>query len=251
LFGAIILSIHVVIPAGGSGSRFGATLPKQYLSLAGKSVIEWTLSPFLMLDEIDCIWVAVTSDIPESAQTLFDRLAQDYPKKFKVIACAGETRAQTVLAACQHVQHHVKDHDPWVLVHDAARPGITKNLIRRLLEALNDEPVGALLAVPVADTLKREESVAPNSIHAPRYVHATLPRSGLWQAQTPQAFRVGMLIDALSKAGALPSDESSAIEAIGGKPKLVLGDPTNFKLTHPADGVLLSALLAVREKECE
>jgi 2-C-methyl-D-erythritol 4-phosphate cytidylyltransferase len=135
-----------------------------------------------------------------------------------------------------------------VLVHDAARPGITGELVKKLISALQDEPVGALLAMPVADTLKREESIEGNP-H--KQVNATVARGGLWQAQTPQAFRLNLLCHALLKAGDSPSDESSAIEALGKKPKLVLGAPTNFKLTHPADGELFAALLAAKEKGCE
>lgn len=246
------MSIQVLIPAGGTGSRFGSSVPKQFLTLGGKLVIEWTLAPFLMLDEIDCIWVAVAEEIPDEARACFARLAAQHPHKLKVVACAGDTRAATVLGACERIRAQTLfasvEPDPWVLVHDAARPGISVELIQRLLAALQDEPVGALLAVPVADTLKRE--ALREGCNA-KQVQATVTRSGLWQAQTPQAFRLDLLRTALSKAGDAPSDESSAIEALGKTPKLVMGAPTNFKLTHPADGELFAALFAAREKQCE
>lgn len=244
------MSIQVLIPAGGTGSRFGASVPKQFLTLGGKLVIEWTLAPFLMLDEIDCIWVAVAEEIPDEARTCLTRLAGQHPHKLNIIACAGDTRAATVLGACERMRAQIAESsaesDPWVLVHDAARPGISIELIQRLLTALQDEPVGALLAVPVADTLKREELREGGNA---QQVQATVTRSGLWQAQTPQAFRLDLLRIALSKGGDAPSDESSAIEALGKKPKLVMGAPTNFKLTHPADGELFAALFAAREKQ--
>lgn len=202
-----------------------------------------------MLDEIDCIWVAIAEEIPIEAQACFEHLKTLYPEKLKVVACAGETRAATVLNTCEHIRSHLREdpdqRDPWVLVHDAARPGISIELIKNLLLALSDEPVGALLAVPVADTLKQE---AEGVDSVTRQVHATIPRAGLWQAQTPQAFRLDMLCTALQHAEQAPSDESSAIEAMGLHPKLVMGAPTNFKLTHPADGALFAALLAAREK---
>jgi 2-C-methyl-D-erythritol 4-phosphate cytidylyltransferase len=211
-----------------------------------------------MLDEIDCIWLAVAEEIPEEARLCIERLEGQYPNKLKVIVCAGETRAATVLNACECIRAELNRRedffDPWVLVHDAARPGITEELVKRLLTALEGEPVGALLAVPVADTLKREEVPEGGT---DKYVQATLARVGLWQAQTPQAFKLNLLYEALSSVAedAAPSDESSAIEALGRRPKLVMGAPTNFKLTHPADGELFAALLAsrvaAREKSCE
>jgi len=242
------LSIQVLIPAGGSGRRFGAAIPKQFLTLSGKLVIEWTLAPFLMLDEIDCIWVAVAEEIPDAARQYFERLMVQYPNKFKMLACAGETRADTVLNSCKQIraQFHEADQDPWVLVHDAARPGISVELIQKLIAALQNEQVGALLAVPVADTLKQEELSEGFDC---KQVKTTFPRAGLWQAQTPQAFRLNLLHEALLQAGASPSDESSAIEAMGYKPKLVMGAPTNFKLTHAADGELFAALLAARDRQ--
>jgi len=131
-----------------------------------------------------------------------------------------------------------------VLVHDAARPGITPALIRALVEALRDDPVGGILALPVADTLKREQ--APTAKGGLAAVLATESRDGLWQAQTPQMFRLGMLRHALEDAlasGAEVTDEASAIERIGHAPKLVRGSLRNFKVTYPEDFALAEAFL--------
>lgn len=146
--------------------------------------------------------------------------------------CGGETRAQTVLNGLECLTAHDKD---WILVHDAARPGLNSTLLERLLQSLAEDPVGGLLALPVADTLKQ---ATPD-----QRVTCTRPRTSMWQAQTPQMFRYGLLKQALRMATEAPTDEAQAIEALGLQPKLVLGSHSNFKVTYPEDMHLMSIFL--------
>lgn len=235
------MAIHVVIPAGGTGSRFGSAVPKQFHCLHGRLVLEWALLPFLADARVEAVWLALGSALPDQAGPALAALQLRHPGRIHCLPCAGATRALTVAAALAELANRVAG-DPWVLVHDAARPGLPAAALERLLAALADEPVGALLALPVADTLKRAD--------AQQRVADTVARAGLWQAQTPQAFRLALLREALLRAGADAGDEASAVEAMGLQPLLVEGDPRNLKLTRPGDGVLIAALLAAREPSC-
>jgi 2-C-methyl-D-erythritol 4-phosphate cytidylyltransferase len=150
------------------------------------------------------------------------------------IHCGGDTRAQTVANGLDELQVHGAQADDWVLVHDAARCLVRPEWVDRLIDACLDDAVGGLLALPLADTLKQE---------AGGRVVATVSREGKWAAQTPQMFRLGLLRQALARAGAWVTDESSAIEALGLAPKLVPGEAENFKLTYPGDFALAERLL--------
>lgn len=164
--------------------------------------------------------------------------------RFAVRRCGGASRHASVLGGLQALTEFGAQDSDWVLVHDAARPGITPELIRTLVGELRDDPVGGILALPVADTLKREQSPVEKSGLAA--IQATESRDGLWQAQTPQMFRLGMLRHALEDAlaaGAEVTDEASAIERIGHAPKLVRGSLRNFKVTYPEDFALAEAFL--------
>jgi 2-C-methyl-D-erythritol 4-phosphate cytidylyltransferase len=214
---------YVLIPAAGSGSRMGSELPKQYLPLLGKPLIHHTLSVFCAHPAIDKVYVVIS---PE------DDLWQS-ELDCAVLRCGGNTRAATVLNGLQAMD---AASDDWVLVHDAARPCITAELLDRLFDALCDDPVGGLLAVPVADTLKRADA-------ADRVV-ATESRTGLWQAQTPQMFRHGLLKRALEALGTdKPTDEAQAVEHLGFAPKLVPGNASNLKVTYPQDLELAEIIL--------
>ena len=125
--------------------------------------------------------------------------------------------------------------DDWVLVHDAARPGLTHQMLDRLLSELEHDPVGGLLALPLADTLKQSDAF--------NHVAKTIPRAQLWQAQTPQMFRYGLLKQALTSYNGQSTDEAEAVEALGLQPKLVQGELRNLKVTYPQDLALLEALL--------
>jgi 2-C-methyl-D-erythritol 4-phosphate cytidylyltransferase len=149
--------------------------------------------------------------------------------------CGGATRAESVRNGLAALRGELTA-DDWVLVHDAVRPCLPQDALRRLLHEVGDDAVGGLLAIPVADTLKREDGQGK--------VAATEPRAGLWLAQTPQMFRYGVLWDAYQASGGLDAtDEAEAVEKIGMQPKLVPGSIANFKITFPADLVIAEAIL--------
>ena len=214
---------HALIPAAGSGSRMGHALPKQYLELQGRPLLWHTLQVFERHPEVTSIHVVIAPD-----DTVWTRHDWSACPKLHVHRCGGATRAQTVLAGLRAMT--AADND-WVLVHDAARPCLTQTALNRLIATVRDDAVGGILAIPVADTLKRAGEGDR--------IAATVIRTGLWGAQTPQMFRRGLLIQALEQAleqaGDAVTDEASAIEVMGLAPLLVEGDPANLKVTHPAD----------------
>lgn len=220
---------HVLIPAAGNGSRMVSEIPKQYLPLLGTPLISYCLDTFIQNSRITSINVILSKD--DTHWT--DCNIASTPKLYTHY-CGGDTRATTVLNGLNALQQ-VAEGD-WVLVHDAARPGLTDALLNRLLDTLQDDAVGGLLAIPLADTLKRADK-------ADRVVR-TEPRADLWQAQTPQMFRYGLLKKALEQAGGAPTDEAQAIEAIGLQPKLVTGELRNLKITYPQDLSLAAAILS-------
>jgi 2-C-methyl-D-erythritol 4-phosphate cytidylyltransferase/2-C-methyl-D-erythritol 2,4-cyclodiphosphate synthase len=229
-----------LIPAAGSGSRVGEELPKQYLTIAGRTILRHAVEPFCALPEIEAVFVVLSP-----ADARFD--AYDWSTlgdKLRPLRCGGSARAESVLNGIRAVAAHLDDED-WLLVHDAARPCITSALIRRLMEAVGDDEVGGLLALPVADTLKKAEPASSNGSAAENRIAATVPRHGLWQAQTPQMFRVGVLRRALEALDLhAVTDEASAVEQAGLRPLLVTGDARNLKVTYSQD-------LAVAEKFLE
>jgi 2-C-methyl-D-erythritol 4-phosphate cytidylyltransferase len=226
---------HLVIPAAGSGRRFAATLPKQYARLGSSTVIEYALALFEA--DVDCasITIAISSD-----DAYWPVVAQRHARVTSVNG--GEQRAHSVLNALRALASHVRG-DDWVFVHDAARPCLTAEDLANLKQSLRDHAVGGLLAVPLADTLKRGEG-------DPAQVQATLDREGLWRAATPQVFRFGVLMPALEAAlesQRLPTDEAQAVEWAGHQPRLVAGRADNIKITTADDLLLASAILAARE----
>ncbi len=218
---------YALVPAAGSGSRMGSELPKQYLPLAGKPMIYHALATLCGCAEIATVFVVLAPD---------DKLFHSYDwsalgDKLQPLYCGGATRAESVLNGLMASE---LEPDEWVLVHDAARPCLTQAHLSRMIAELRDDEVGGILAVPVADTLKRADG-------AKRIAH-TEERNGLWQAQTPQMFRAGLLVEALETAPNV-TDEASAIEALGLHPKLVECESTNFKVTYPQDIKLAGLLL--------
>jgi 2-C-methyl-D-erythritol 4-phosphate cytidylyltransferase len=212
----------------------GAEIPKQYLSLLGVPLILHSLRVFAAHPRIDSIHVVLSAD-----DVFWQRVEPDVDEKVIVHRCGGETRARTVLNGLERMGDAADD--DWVLVHDAARPGLSPQLLDSLLDTLQDDPVGGLLATPLADTLKRAD--------AAQRVARTEPREQLWQAQTPQMFRYAMLRQALNAAGAAPTDEAQAVEALGYQPKLVLGDLRNLKITYARDLELVEAMLKLERNE--
>jgi len=219
---------HVLIPAAGFGSRMERQLPKQYLPLLGRPMLHWALEVFLYSNRIDSVVLVLS---PEDC--LWSQNALNH-SKLHVVNCGGETRAESVLNGLG-ASEHIAESD-WVLVHDAARPGMTDSLLNHLLNELQDDQVGGLLAIPLADTLKRADEA--------QRVAKTEPRENLWQAQTPQMFRYGLLKEALATSGSAPTDEAQAVEALGHKPRLVTGQLRNMKVTYPQDLAILEAIIA-------
>jgi 2-C-methyl-D-erythritol 4-phosphate cytidylyltransferase len=224
------VSYWLVMPAAGSGRRFGADIPKQYADLGGRALIEWSLAVFSADPRCRGIRVALASDDAHWR----DLELEDPAGRLQAVT-GGAERWLSVAAALESLPATDED---WVLVHDAARPCLTVGELERLLATRERAPDGALLAVPLSDTLKRQD--------AAQGVEATLPRDNLWRAQTPQMFRVGLLRAALAacrEQGVQPTDEAQAVERLGRRPLLVEGEPTNLKVTSQADLTLAAAIL--------
>jgi 2-C-methyl-D-erythritol 4-phosphate cytidylyltransferase len=228
--------LWAVIPAAGRGERFGGGLPKQYARLRGRSVIEWSLAPFLARDDLAGIVVALAADDREWA-----RCRPADPRLIE--APGGAERAQSVSSALTLIVRRGGDDQDLVLVHDAARPCLHPEDLDGLLVSGRTSSDGALLAVPVEDTLKQAED--GRSVR-------TVDRRQLWRALTPQLFRLGALRRALDAARAehvRVTDEASAVEHQGGKPLLIAGRADNIKVTRPADLGLAEAVLEARERQ--
>ena len=223
---------YAIVPAAGSGARFGSEVPKQYLELAGRPLIHHAVAALCSYERIERVWVVLSPGDEWWGGYDWTCLGS----KLRAVFCGGMTRAESVSNGLTAAASVLKD-DDWVLVHDAARPCLSQKMLAALCDELVDDPVGGLLAVPVADTLKRADS--------DQRIVATEPRDGLWQAQTPQMFRYGLLTRALSENFAV-TDEAGAIEAAGFKPRLVCSDATNLKVTFPADLRLAELILKER-----
>jgi 2-C-methyl-D-erythritol 4-phosphate cytidylyltransferase len=225
------LRYWLIMPAAGSGQRFGQELPKQYMPLAGRTVIECSLAPFLADSRCAGAVIAIAAN-----DRRFGGLALAKEPRLRTVT-GGQQRADSVLSALESLQAPDED---WVLVHDAARPCVSRGEIDALLLAAGTDAVGGLLAVPLSDTLKREQSGR---------VRETPSRESLWRALTPQMFRLGALRSALQAArdaGRSPTDEAQALEWAGQQPVLVAGSPQNIKITTAADLELAAAILLKR-----
>jgi len=212
-----------VIPAAGTGSRMQSDIPKQYLQLNGKTVIEHTLDAFCENKKIKGIVVAVSEQ-----DTWWKSLAISSHPKIKT-TLGGAERCHSVLNCLQFLSG-MATADDWILVHDAARPCINSEDIDHLINKLADHPVGGLLALPVRDTMKRAD--------VDNVVTETVSRDGLWHALTPQMFRLSGLTSALQRAiehKQIVTDESQAMELMGLKPLLVEGQAGNIKITRKDD----------------
>jgi 2-C-methyl-D-erythritol 4-phosphate cytidylyltransferase len=200
----------------------GETTPKQYLDVAGRPLIDHTLRAIGADPRIARVFLVLAP-----GDTRFRTLSTTLPGTIETLYCGGETRAASVYNGLVAVRDAMSG-DDWVLVHDAARPCLSAVALARLIDAVGEDDPGGLLAIPVADTLKRGND-------ADRVV-ATESRAGLWQAQTPQMFRYGILVEALRRAGsASVTDEAGAVERLGLTPKLVMGEARNLKVTYPED----------------
>ncbi len=225
--------LYALVPCAGVGARAGTGAPKQYTLLAGRAVVAHTLQALQAVPRLDATLVVLSPDDDQ-----FERHAPAFEgARAWVARCGGASRALSVLHGLAALRERGVRDDDWVLVHDAARCLLRPAWVDRLIDACQEDDVGGLLALPLADTLKQESAGR---------VAATLDRQAKWLAQTPQMFRAGLLQQALAAGTAGITDESSAIEALGHAPRLVPGEAENFKLTWPADFALAQRLLETR-----
>lgn len=238
-FAAAAPRCFALVPCAGLGLRAGAGGPKQYAPLAGRAVVAHTLAALSAVPRLAGTLVVLAPDDTQFKQQVPLHDAR-HAAPLWAVRQGGSTRAATVAAGLQALRAHGASDDDWVLVHDAARCLLRPAWVDRLLDACLDDPVGGLLALPLADTLKQEDAQQPGR------VAATVPRAGKWAAQTPQMFRLGLLQRALQAAGDAVTDEASAVEALGLAPRLVPGELENLKVTWPADFALAARLLETR-----
>ena len=228
--------VHVLIPAAGRGKRYGGAMLKQYLPVCGKPVLAHSIKVFQFHPMVSSITVVLAED-----DQWFESAVGVLAANVNTVT-GGDTRAQSVRNGLRFIADNYSNTD-WVIVHDAARPCLSASRFEKFLEQGLESVHGAILAVPVGDTLKR----AGDS----QEIVATVDRSGLWAAQTPQLFRVGVLADAIDmaqEAGCKLTDEASAMESVGIKPLLVMGSSANIKITHSSDLAIAEALLARKEQ---
>lgn len=223
--------IFGLIPAAGTGTRMGSDVPKQYVPLAGRAMLEHAIDALLADARVGRVLVVVAA-----GDARYKQLGCGARVEF--VAAGGGTRAESVRNGLARLAMNASAED-WVLVHDAARPCLAKDELTALIDALIDDPVGGLLALPIADTIKREDQGR---------VAQTVERTGLWRALTPQMFRLGVLDDAFERVRdpAAITDESSAVERIGHAPRLVAGRASNIKVTRPDDIALAEAILRLQ-----
>jgi 2-C-methyl-D-erythritol 4-phosphate cytidylyltransferase len=220
-----------IIPAAGIGTRMQADRPKQYLTLQKKPLLTHVVDLFSAQSFIEKVVVVLNAK-----DHWWSALSLSHPQKV-LTAIGGKERVHSVLLGLAFLTDFASEED-WVLVHDAARPCLQSQDILRLIQELRDHPVGGLLGMPVVDTLKR--------VNQNDDIIETVSRNQLWQAQTPQCFRYGILKKAIENAldqQQVVTDESSAVELLGLKPKMILGDARNMKITFPEDLALVERLM--------
>jgi 2-C-methyl-D-erythritol 4-phosphate cytidylyltransferase len=220
-----------LIPAAGSGARLSSELPKQYLPLAGRPML-WHAVRAVCVPQVESVFVVLAP----GDRTFAAHDWSAFAGKLEPLYCGGETRRDSVynglLAAMAVVEA-----DDWMLVHDAARPCLPRKDLETLMRETENDEVGGILAVPIAETVKRA---------AQDRIEGTEDRTRLWLAQTPQMFRAGLLAEALKRAKGSPTDEAAAVEQLGLKPRLVAGSRENLKVTWPEDLALADTLLKAR-----
>jgi 2-C-methyl-D-erythritol 4-phosphate cytidylyltransferase len=226
------LATFALIPAAGSGTRMAASSPKQYSVLAGKPML-WHAVRAVCVPQVAAVFVVLAGNDAQFAQIDWSA----YAGKLYPLYCGGATRRDSVYNGLVAARDTVNA-DDWVLVHDAARPCLAAADLDRLIDEGSRDAVGAILALPVADTVK---SAGVDEAGVPRIV-ATQDRSQMWLAQTPQMFRAGLLLQALPQARDV-TDEAAAVEQLGLKPRLVAGSRENLKVTYAEDLAIAEAIL--------
>ena len=222
-------NIHLIIPAAGESSRMGSTTPKQFSNFHGKTILEFVESIFSKLAAIKTITIALNKK-----QKYIESLNCQFSNKTTLIDCGGSNRSETVLNALSIIGEDIQKKD-WIMVHDAARVGITESLVNNFIQEVVDDKVGGILAIPALDTVKR--------VDKKQQIIRTEKRDEIWLAQTPQMFRFDILKDAYTSFKGNPTDESEAIEAFGLSPKIVKGNLVNFKITYPDDLMRIEKLI--------
>lgn len=222
-------NIHLIIPAAGESSRMGSTTPKQFSNFHGKTILEYVESIFSKLAAIKTITIALNKK-----QKYIESLNCQFSNKTTLIDCGGSNRSETVLNVLSIIGEDIQKKD-WIMVHDAARVGITESLVNNFIRDIVDDKVGGILAIPVLDTVKR--------VDKKQQIIRTEKRDEIWLAQTPQMFRFDLLNKALKSFKGNPTDESEAIEAFGLSPRIVKGNLVNFKITYPDDLMRIEKLI--------
>jgi 2-C-methyl-D-erythritol 4-phosphate cytidylyltransferase len=230
------LAFFALIPAAGAGTRFLGDTPKQYLSLAGRPML-WHAVNALCAPPIESVFVVLAPGDKRFANVDWGALGG----RLEPLYCGGESRRDSVYNGMVAAMAVIEAND-WVLVHDAARPCLTRADLERLIRETESDQIGGVLALPAADTVKR---VAKDEGGVQR-IAGTEDRSQLWLAQTPQMFRCGLLMQALKAARAAVTDEASAVEQMGLRPRMVPGSRENIKVTFPEDLAIAEAILGRR-----
>tara|TARA_B100000035_G_scaffold314796_1_gene332354 strand:+ start:5952 stop:6650 length:699 start_codon:yes stop_codon:yes gene_type:complete len=214
-------NIHVIIPAAGHGSRLGQSIPKQFTRIGDKTILEYVEAVFARTQAIESIFIALNIKEKTIASGNYQ-----FSNKTTILYTGGESRAQTVFNSLLEINKQIDEND-WVMVHDAARIGISEFIINQFIKEVSSDKVGGIAAIPVTDTVKK--------VNNKLEIVATEDRDILWLAQTPQMFRNKILKKALKNFQGIPTDEAEAVEALGLKPKLFKGNAQNFKITYPED----------------
>lgn len=233
------VKVWAVVPAAGTGARMGSDRPKQYLSLGGEPILTRSIARLAADERVRGIVVVISA-----GDEHWPRLTLPSLRCALWVALGGLERCHSVRNGLHKLLEQGARPSDWVLVHDAARPCLPAADLKRLIDTVWNDEVGGLLAVPVADTLKLGDEA--------QRVAQTVSRQNMWRAQTPQMFRLGMLVDALSKAldsDTVVTDEAQAMELLGFNPRLVPGSEDNLKITHPADLQIAADVLRRQEGE--
>jgi 2-C-methyl-D-erythritol 4-phosphate cytidylyltransferase len=234
------MKFWAILPAAGVGRRLGSITPKQYLPLLGSPIIEHSIRRLLALADLERLVVAINPE-DEGWKNIENRMRFD--DRLETVS-GGLERQDSVLSGLHYLSDRA-DADDWVLVHDAVRPCISIEDISKLVNSLKDDPVGGILATPIASTIKRVIDGV---------IVQTVNREELWQAETPQMFRFGKLLQALESAeqsGVLVTDEAGAVERLGESVRIVPGSGNNLKITHEGDLELAALILARQQEQAE
>jgi 2-C-methyl-D-erythritol 4-phosphate cytidylyltransferase len=226
--------IHLIIPAAGAGSRMGNPIPKQFLSIGSKTIIEWIEFIFSNISSIHSISIAVNPN-----DRYIENISRRFSSKTTIYKSGADTRSETVLNTLNQIKK-IAGVDDWVMVHDAARLGINESMINKFISEIGSHEVGGIMAVPVADTVKR--------INKSGIIIGTENRNEIWLAQTPQMFRYKILKKALEQFDGYPTDEAEAIESLGLKPKIFEGTISNNKITYQEDLVNANKVIELMNK---